>query len=155
MGQVALPDGLQEVAALSWKDEHCFAVAAEGCSIFLYDASDLASGPVCVRSQHKASVKGLAFSPPGAFPSRLLASASDDCTVRLWDSETEATHDGEPIRHTDAATAVAWHPTEPYYVSVGWDRKLHSWQVKRTAAAAGDCEPELSVEPLGPAVAAP
>jgi len=136
VGQVALPGGLQEVVDLAWKDEHCFAVAAESCSIFLYDARNLADGPVKTYPQHKASVKSVAFSAPGVFAdTQVLASGSDDCTVRLW--ESNATHDGEPSRHTDAATAVAWHPTEPRFFSVGWDRKLYSWAVSISEESAG------------------
>ena len=53
---------------------------------------------------HAADVNGLVFSPD----SRLLASASEDRTVRIWDCETGAI--AGTLQHSAGALAVAFSP---------------------------------------------
>ena len=105
------------------------------CVAFSSDGGQLASGSESVilrESQsgeakfkltgHAAKVNELSFSPNGT----RLASASDDNTVRLWNTET-----GEEVAvlngHTGSVTGVAYSPDENRLVSSSRDGTIKLW----------------------------
>jgi WD40 repeat protein/serine/threonine protein kinase len=72
---------------------------------------------------HSWHIRGLAYSPDG----RLLASASTDGTVRLWDVTTGKETDSSPLRHAGPVLGVAFRPDGRRLASAGWDRTVRIW----------------------------
>jgi WD40 repeat protein len=71
---------------------------------------------------HSESVKFIAFSPNG----RLLASASRDTTVRIWDLATGALH--QTLQgHSDWIDAVVFSPDGRLLASASRDMTIWLW----------------------------
>lgn len=103
--------------------------------IFVYDLSQLATPspevhrilqPTLQLSGHNAKVVSLAWSP---FQETLLASASYDRTVQVWDVEKAqlvATYQG----HSSRVFSVCWSPADPDVLfSGGEDNVIRSWKL--------------------------
>jgi WD40 repeat protein/serine/threonine protein kinase len=83
---------------------------------------------------HTGEVWSVAFSPDG----KTLASASNDCTVRLWDVTTG--QDRATLRHADGFMWVAFSPDGNTLASVNREKVVHLWEVgtgKKLAALKG------------------
>jgi TIR domain/WD domain, G-beta repeat len=75
---------------------------------------------------HTHEVAAVDFSPDG----KLLASASWDNTVRLWDVESGKQH-GEPLTgHTNSVEDVAFSPDGKLLASAGDDKTVRLWDVE-------------------------
>jgi energy-coupling factor transporter ATP-binding protein EcfA2 len=72
---------------------------------------------------HTDAVRGVAFSPDGA----LLATASQDRTVRLWDVVTGQPHGPALTGHTDAVRGVAFSPDGALLATASADRTVRLW----------------------------
>src|SRR5262249_53568601 len=66
-----------------------------------------ASRRVALLRGHTDQIEAVAWSPDGT----LLASASDDRMVRLWEPAAEASHGGPLAGHSDFVLSVAWSPS--------------------------------------------
>ncbi|THU94423.1 WD40 repeat-like protein, partial [Dendrothele bispora CBS 962.96] len=70
-------------------------------------------------------ILAIAYSPDG----RHVASGSDDCTVRIWDTQT-GKQVSQPLQgHTDWATSVAYSP-DGRYVASGSDHTVRIWDTQ-------------------------
>ena len=78
-------------------------------------------------TQHSDQVRDVAFSPDG----RILATASADRTIRLWNAANGKPH-GKPLTgHTAGVAAVAFSPDGKLLASASDDQTLQLWSTAR------------------------
>jgi WD40 repeat protein len=72
---------------------------------------------------HRAEVRSIAFSPNG----KLMASASADQTIKLWNRE--GVHLATLKGHANAVWSVAFSPDSQWLISASEDGTAKLWQV--------------------------
>lgn len=102
----------------------------EGFSIYT-DADEPADvSPALKLSGHLRKVGHVLFNPAA---DHVLASASGDYTVKLWDVEA-----GQPkltLRHKDIVQSLSWSADGSQLVTTSRDKKLRVWDVRQEAPA--------------------
>ena len=121
------PSGLRTLAIARDGD------AVAGARDAVADAGDVSiqlwsrgrSEPHSLTGGHSRTVISLAFTPDG----RMLASGSQDNTIRLWDVDTRE-NVGLPFRgHEGWVSALAISPDGRWVASGSWDRTVRLWDM--------------------------
>lgn len=76
---------------------------------------------------HSDRVNSVAFSPPCPGAKPLIASASDDRTVRLWKTDGSAIESLQRLEHGDRVTSVAFSPDCRTLASASFDHTVKLW----------------------------
>lgn len=87
------------------------------------------AGLLATLSGHTGMVANAAFSPDG----KLLASASADGTIRLWDVAGSGPLGSPLLGHNGAVNSVAWSPDGKLLASGGVDGTVRLWSVATRA----------------------
>lgn len=78
---------------------------------------------------HSDAVNALAFNPASEY---VLATASADRTIGIWDLRNLGVKLHSLEGHTDSVTSLAWHPFEEAILASGsYDRRLIFWDLSR------------------------
>jgi WD40 repeat protein len=106
--------------------------------VVLWDA--IRGKEVAMLTGHKEAVLSVAVSPDG----KLLATGSQDGSIKLWDLETKKELGVTVEGHRHGVRALAFDSESKTLLSGGDDKVLHLWDVKtgkETAALAGHARP--------------
>ncbi|KAG2151001.1 WD40-repeat-containing domain protein [Suillus bovinus] len=127
-------DKLSEVLCLAWSSDINTLISGslnvDGCSVRKFDT--VTGTQTAVFKGHQHLVKALSLSPND----RILASASSDKTVRLWNIESNQPI-GPPLLHDGAVRSVVFSPDGKLLATVCDDHHIYTWDVVAIVKEAG------------------
>ena len=121
-----------EVNAIRWCPAgRLLASCSDDCTAKIWSMDS--KEPLHTLRDHTKELYTIEWSPTGAgtaYPNRdlVLASASFDATIRLWDVETgRSLH--SLVRHQEPVYSISFSPDGQYLASGSFDRYVHVWSV--------------------------
>ena len=75
---------------------------------------------------HRRKVGQVNFNPAAE---NILASASGDFTIKLWDVEAGQSH--QVLRHSDIVQSLSWNASGTLLATTSRDKKLRVWDVRQ------------------------
>jgi histone-binding protein RBBP4 len=103
---------------------------SDDLTLQILDVRQASNTEASVQTQgHTDAINALAFNPASEF---VLATASGDKTIGLWDLRNlkDKLHSLEG--HADSVTSLAWHPFEEAILGSGsYDRRVIFWDLSR------------------------
>ena len=138
--------GVVEDVAFHQHHADIFGSVGDDGKVLIWDTRQAADKPLHSVSAHSAEANCLAFNPFSEF---LLATASADKTVALWDIRNLSMKLHSFESHADEVFQVTWSPFhETILSSCGGDRRVYVWDLSRigeeqSADDAEDGPPEL------------
>ncbi|KAI5465674.1 coronin-6 [Mariannaea sp. PMI_226] len=85
--------------------------------------------PVSKLTGHTRKVGQVLFNPAAE---NVLASASGDCTIKLWDIGTGQSH--LSLKHADIVQSLSWNASGSLLVTTSRDKKIRVWDVRQEKA---------------------
>jgi len=119
------------VEDVAWHSQHgeYFGSVGDDQKLMIWDVRQPPDKPVHNINAHNAEINCLAFNP---FSEWLLATASADKTVALWDLRSLKIRLHTMKGHEDQVYQVSWSPhNETILGSCGSDRRVHIWDLAR------------------------
>ncbi|KAA8494293.1 F-box-like/WD repeat-containing protein TBL1XR1 [Porphyridium purpureum] len=113
------------VLDVSWLDEKRFASSSCGKTVVVHSVES--ETPLKIWKGHSNDVNAVRWSPSGT----MLASCSDDCSVKLWSLESDT-----PVAtlglHTKEVCSIAWSPNSADHLlaSASFDKTAIVWNVQ-------------------------
>lgn len=86
---------------------------------------------------HSRAVRAIAYSPDD----KLLASSSDDQTIRVWEIQTQKYHQFQ--QHTQGVESLSFSPQDPVLASSSEDETIKIWDLQRD-----ECRKTLKIHRL-------
>ncbi|KAF7971790.1 hypothetical protein HWV62_19921 [Athelia sp. TMB] len=117
---------------------HIVSSVGQGTTLSMWDVEtgEAVGAPL---EGHSGQVNCVVCSPDGA----LIASCSDDKTIRLWDAETR--QEARVLEgHTGSVVSVAFSPDGAHLVSASLDKTIRVWDVKAGKPAGAPLEGHAS-----------
>ncbi|KAM3073694.1 Coronin-like protein crn1 [Clarireedia jacksonii] len=102
----------------------------EGFTLYQDSEEPVDVAPISKLAGHSRKVGQVLFNPAA---SNILASASGDYTIKLWDVATGKTH--LTLKHGDIVQSLSWNANGTLLATTSRDKKLRIWDVRQEKPA--------------------